>query len=96
MKPLPMLALLGFVCLMLQLVIVRSVWAIFTNEGRAWNILVAFDRIGNAAANDDDKVTISSRAAYARDAGKPWGVSYAGCWIALTPFIAMLQKISKW
>ena len=73
MKRAVMLALLCLVHLLLPLVALRCLWAIATNPGRAWQILQAYDRLGNAATNDPDVVTISSRAAFARDAGKRWG-----------------------
>jgi hypothetical protein len=48
-------------------------WAIITNTERAWTIALAYDRLGNAAANDDTVQTVSSRAEKARRAGKRWG-----------------------
>lgn len=54
-------------------VALRMAWAIITNPPRAWTIALAYDRLGNAAANDDTVQTVSSRAEKARRAGKRWG-----------------------
>lgn len=57
-------------------VAMRMAWAIVANPERAWTIALAYDRLGNAAANDDTVQTVSSRAEKARRAGKRWG-----CWL---------------
>lgn len=54
----------------------RSLYAIFTNKERAWFILVSYDWLVNAAANDDERQPISARAAKAKRDGKRWG-----CWV---------------
>ena len=55
------------------LALVRYLWAMATNPGRAWGIARAFDRVFNVAANGDERETVSSRAARARDEGRRWG-----------------------
>lgn len=56
--------------------VVASVWlllAIFKGSPRAWRIIVAYDRVGNAATGGADTETISSRANRGRDEGRrPW------------------------
>ena len=52
---------------------IRFAWAIISNTDRAWRIALAYDRLGNAVANDDEVQTISGRAQVARLAGKRWG-----------------------
>lgn len=54
-------------------VAMRMAWAIVTSPARAWSIALAYDRLGNAAANDGEVQTVSSRAEKARRAGKRWG-----------------------
>lgn len=68
-----LLVLLVFVHALVPLVFIRALWAAIANPPRAWNILLAYDRLGNAALNDDTVETISARAAKARDTGKHWG-----------------------
>lgn len=68
------LILLWFLCQVVALAVaLRCTWAIWTYPGEAWNILLAYDRLGNAAANDQTVETMSKRAALARNAGKRWG-----------------------
>lgn len=64
---LPVLALAPLVALL------RFVWCVAANPGKAWAIARAFDRVVNAAANGDERETVSSRAARARDEGRLWG-----------------------
>lgn len=59
---LELIAVAFFVLLCLPLAYIRLIWVIFTNTERAWNILEAFDRVGNTALNGNPKETISSRA----------------------------------
>lgn len=47
----------------------RMLWTAFFNQDRCWKIALSYDRLGNAAMNDDVVQTISSRAAKARDRG---------------------------
>lgn len=45
--------------------LVASLWlliAILRGSPRAWRIILAYDRLGNAASGGDDRETISSRA----------------------------------
>jgi len=56
----------------------RMAWAIAFRPDRAWRLSVAFDQLGNAAANGDEDETISSRAAKARRAGRRWGCILCG------------------
>jgi len=51
-----------FVIICIPLALIRLLWAIITNVDRAWKILLAFDRVGNAALNGDPDESISSRA----------------------------------
>jgi hypothetical protein len=53
--------------------LLRMAWACVLAPERAWKLSVAFDQLGNAAANGDPDETISSRAAKARIAGRAWG-----------------------
>ena len=55
---------------------IRSLVAIFTNHERAWFLLVSYDWMVNAAANDYERQPISARAAKARNDGRRWG-----CWL---------------
>ncbi len=71
------LALIWLLCQVAALLAaVRMAWAILTHPARAWTIALAYDRLANAAANDGEVQTISSRAEKARRAGKRWG-----CWL---------------
>lgn len=68
------LALIWLLCQVAALLAsIRMAWAILTNPDRAWQIAKAYDRLGNAVANDDQVQTISSRAEKARLGGKRWG-----------------------
>lgn len=73
------LALLG-VFLLCQfahfLASIRMLWCIFVNPDRAWEIAKAYDRLGDAVANDNEVQTISARAYKASLKGKLWG-----CWL---------------
>lgn len=51
----------------------RMAWAIVVNPPRAWLMSIAYDQLGNTAANGDPDETISSRAAKARLQGRRWG-----------------------
>lgn len=69
--------LLWLICqVFMVLAAMRSFWAIFTNPERAWFLLVSYDWLFNAAANDYERQPISARAAKARRDGKRWG-----CWL---------------
>ncbi len=57
-----LIAIAFFIALCIPLAFIRLGWAIITNTDRAWDVLVAFDRVGNAALNGNPKETISSRA----------------------------------
>lgn len=71
------LTLIWWLCQLAALVTaLRMAWAILANPERAWTIALAYDRLGNAAANDSEVQTISSRAEKARKNGKRWG-----CWL---------------
>ncbi len=83
----PILLLAGIVILL------RYLWSIFVNVPRAWLIALTIDDATNVALNGDLGQSISSRAAQAWKAGKPWGcilcklldeVSPNHCAIALT------------
>ncbi|MCL2829431.1 MAG: hypothetical protein FWD77_01685 [Betaproteobacteria bacterium] len=68
------LALLWALCqLAAVLTALRMLWAVLCNPDRAWTIGLAYDRLANAAANDNEVQTISSRAAKAQQDGKRWG-----------------------
>jgi hypothetical protein len=57
------LFLITFLIIMcFPLALIRLFYAILTNTTRAWEILVAFDRVGNAGLNGNPSETISSRA----------------------------------
>lgn len=47
--------------------------AILLGNARAWRMIVAFDRVGNAALGGSDRETISSRANRARAGQRRWG-----------------------
>ncbi len=71
------MALIFLLCqLAALLAALRMAWSILFNHDRAWTIAKAYDRLGNAAANDDQVQTVSSRAEKARRSGKRWG-----CWL---------------
>lgn len=77
MRNITILITLWVICQFAALVTaLRMLWAILTNSQRAWKIAIAYDRLGNAATNDDTVQTISSRAEKARRDGKRWG-----CWL---------------
>lgn len=57
-----LLVITFFIALCIPLAFIRLIWGIFTNSDKAWDMLVAFDRIGNAALNGNPSETISSRA----------------------------------
>ena len=73
MDRLKLLSLLILCQIVAVLVALRMAWAIITYPDRAWTIALAYDRLGNAGANDDTVETMSRRAALARNAGKRWG-----------------------
>lgn len=86
MKRGALLAALLVCCLLATgLVIMRAAWAIFTNQERAWSIIKMFDRLGNVAANDDSGDYISTRAYFARQAGKRWGIWLADALDSIDP-----------
>lgn len=71
----------------------RYVWCIATNVPKAWQIALSIDDSANVALNGRLGQSISSRAAYAQQAGRRWGcilcrllddVSPHHCQIALT------------
>lgn len=83
---------LNLALLMLALVglLVAVIWAVVaaladSKSGRARNVLIALDQVGNAALGGSEYETISSRADRARAAGRKWG-----CW--LCRFLDFLQK----
>lgn len=79
MKERAILAGLLLLCLFSGLfAAVRMAWAIIASPSRAWKLSVAFDQLGNAAANGDEDETISSRAAKARADGRRWGCVLCG------------------
>lgn len=52
---------------------VRAVWSLLTrNDDRAWEIVKAYDRLGNAAMNGDGHETLSSRANRGREENERW------------------------
>lgn len=73
MMRLSLFLLLPVLVLAPLLALLRYLWAMATNPGRAWGIARAFDRVFNVAANGDERETVSSRAARARDEGRRWG-----------------------
>lgn len=73
MPRLALVLITPLVALALPLVFARYLWAIATAPDRALRIAIGFDQLGNVAANGNEDETISSRAAFARDAGKRWG-----------------------
>lgn len=80
------LFLIFIVC---QLVVVLApfvfVYSLFTNEDKAFNMLKAYDRLGNVETNGKDDETISSRAYRGTQEGK---VS----WCILCKLLGMIQK----
>ncbi|WP_224742911.1 hypothetical protein [Stutzerimonas kunmingensis] len=79
MKERAILAGLFLLCLVAGLfAALRMAWSIIASPARAWKLSVAFDQLGNAAANGDEDETISSRAAKARRAGRRWGCLLCG------------------
>lgn len=68
-----LLLLLPVLVLAPLLALARFLWCVAANPAKAWAIARGFDRVVNAAANGDDRETISSRAARARDEGRTWG-----------------------
>jgi hypothetical protein len=61
-EKLGLLAITLFIMCCIPFALLRLIFAILTNSEKAWNVLVAFDRVGNAALNGDPRETISSRA----------------------------------
>lgn len=53
--------------------LLRMAYATIASPARAWTLSVAFDQLGNAAANGDPDETVSSRAGKARLLGRRWG-----------------------
>lgn len=53
--------------------LVRFLWCVLAAPSKAWGIARGFDRVVNAAANGNERETISSRAARVRDEGRAWG-----------------------
>jgi len=51
----------------------RYLWSAFFNTGKAWNVAKMIDETANVGANGSVNVTISARAARARNAGRRWG-----------------------
>lgn len=51
----------------------RMTWSALASHKRAWELLASGDQLGNAAFNGDRDMTISQRAALARNEGKRWG-----------------------
>jgi hypothetical protein len=50
----------------------RMLWSVFSNPAKAWNLAVAYDLLGNVAANGWLGETISSRAGKAQREGRRW------------------------
>lgn len=65
--------LIPVMLLAVPVALLHYVWAIGTAPARAVRIALGFDQLGNVALNGSEDETISSRAAFARDAGKRWG-----------------------
>ncbi len=55
------------------LALLRYVWSAAFNPAKAWRIALGVDDLDNVALNGRLGQTISSRAAYARRAGRRWG-----------------------
>jgi hypothetical protein len=68
-----MLSIIPLFALATAIALFRYVWAVFTAPNRALTIALAFDRLGNSAANGLDTETFSSRADKARENGRWWG-----------------------
>lgn len=67
------LTLLGLFVICQVAHVVASLWmlvAILVGSPRAWRIIVAYDRVGNAATGGADTETISSRADRGRGEGR--------------------------
>lgn len=67
------IVLLGLFLLCQLAHLVASIWmlaAILGGSPRAWRIIVAYDRVGNAATGGQDTETISSRANRGRSEGR--------------------------
>lgn len=62
-----------------------ALYSIFSNQEKGKNILLAYDRLFNASANDSTVETMSKRAALAKQAGKLWGK-------AMCKFLNLFQK----
>lgn len=78
------LLLLLPLCLFASVIaLVRLAWSIVFNPSRAWKISVAYDQLGNTAANGEPDETISSRAARARREKRRWGCILCGLLDAL-------------
>lgn len=58
---------------------IRYVTCIFTNPDKAWNIAKMIDETGNVDANGQVNMTISKRAALARNKNRRWGCVL--CWV---------------
>lgn len=67
------------------LVAIRMLYAIITHPDRAYKMAVVYDKLGNAALNDEADETISVRAYKASLEGKKWG-----CY--LCKFLNIFQK----
>ena len=79
MRRLYLLALLLACQLAALLAPIRGLWALLTNPARAFEIIIAYDRLGNAVINGEGEETISSRANRARASGRRWGCVL--CWL---------------
>lgn len=62
-----------FILFVFPLAIIRMLFAIIGNAVKAWNVLKAFDRLGNVLLNGKDTEMISTRAARAKREGRRWG-----------------------
>lgn len=54
---------------------ISGIWmlcAILAGSNRAWTLVKAYDRVGNAATGGSDKEMISSRAGRAKKEGRRW------------------------
>ena len=71
-----LLLLFPLLAIALVLVLLRYLLAIVQSPAKAWTLAVGVDDLANVAGNGRLGQTISSRAAYAMQAGKPWG-----CWM---------------
>lgn len=66
-------ALYPLLLLGLILTAARYLTCVIGNAGKAWNIALMIDRTCNVDANGRVGMTISDRAALARNSGKRWG-----------------------